>query len=243
MTRGFPRHDLLGFFWPSPTDLKVFADRADGGRRLALELERYRDDRAFVLAIPRGGIEVAAEVARALDADLDVTVAKKIPAPGHDELAIGAVTAGGALYLNTDLITALGVTNPALLRAVRSAHTEAIERDRRLRGGAAPPALAGRTVIVIDDGLATGATMTAALRAAKSGGAARVVAAAPVGAPDTCRALRGEADDVVCPEQPELFFAVGAHYATFEQLSDDDAIGLLRAERARKNGQGAAPPP
>lgn len=213
------------------TDWLLFRDRRDAGERLARQLDAYRGTGALVLGIPRGGVPVAAEVARALDADLDVIVARKIGAPMQPELAIGAVTADGGRFLNDDVIRALGIQERYVERATAEQIEEATRRERRFRAGAPVVDARGRTVILVDDGLATGATMRAAARAIRARAPARLVIAVPVGARDTCAAMRGEADEVVCLAQPDPFWAVGAHYADFGQTTDDEVERLLSARR------------
>lgn len=206
-----------------------YRDRIEAGAVLARHLEGYRGQRPVVLGIPRGGVPVAAEVARRLDGELDVVVARKLGAPRHEELAIGAVTADGGRFLNDDVIRALGVTDEYLSRVTEEQMREARSREQRFRGGRAPAPLAGRTVILVDDGLATGATMRAAVRAVRARAPARLVVAVPVGAASTCTTLAGESDEVVCPSQPEPFVAIGLHYLDFEQVGDDEVVALLRA--------------
>jgi predicted phosphoribosyltransferase len=180
-----------------------------------------------VLGIPRGGVVVAAEAARILGARLDVAVARKLPAPGHPELAIGAVTAAGGLLLDTAAIELLHVPQEYLRRTIESERAEAQRREREFRGAATPPSLVDKVVIVVDDGLATGATMRAALRTLRAAMPRLLVAAAPVGSPDGCRAARLEADEVVCPFQLPGFGAVGAYYLDFTQTTDREVHELL----------------
>ena len=211
----------------------MFADRADAGRRLALELEAYRVRRPLVLGIPRGGVPAAAEVARALGAELDVVVARKLGAPGYPELAIGAVTANGGRYLNADVIRELGVTEAYIEAVTAAQREEATRREARFRDGRTAPSLAGRVVIVVDDGLATGATMRAAVRSVRQGAPAELIAAIPVGAQRSCAALREEVDRLVCLHAPEDFWAVGFYYRHFEPVEDDAVREILRQAHAR----------
>lgn len=205
----------------------IFKDRVDAGRLLARHLHAFRGLETVVLGIPRGGVVVAAEVARALGARLDVAVARKLPAPGHPELAIGAVTANGGLVLDTEAIQALGVSEQYLRSAIDAERAEAQRRERVFRQGAPPAPLIDRTVIVIDDGLATGATMRAALRAVRPAMPQQLLAAAPVGSRQGCRAVRVEADDVICPFELLDFGAVGAFYEDFTQTTDREVQDLL----------------
>jgi putative phosphoribosyl transferase len=206
-----------------------FVDRTTAGNRLAAALTLpYRGKNALVLGIPRGGVPVAAEVARALDAELDVIVARKAGVPGHPELALGAVTSDGARFVNDDLISGLGLSQEAVDGAFEKATREAREREVRFRSGRPKPKVRDRTVIVVDDGVATGATMLAALRSVRSADPARLVAAVPVGAPETCELVAREADELVCLERPAYFVAVGQFYEHFPQVSDEQARDLLR---------------
>lgn len=219
----------------SELDSPFFRDRIDAGQRLARRLDAYRGADALVLGIPRGGVPVAAEVARLLDAGLDVVVARKLGAPGFPELAMGAVTANGGRFLNDSVISELGVSPEYLGRAIEEQTVEARRREERFRGGRPPPRIAGRTVIVVDDGLATGATMRASVRSVRAGGPARLVVAVPVGAPQSCAALRAEADEVVCAYQPEEFWAVGYYYQHFEPVGDDEVNAILGEAWGRRS--------
>lgn len=210
-----------------------FPDRLEAGRQLARRLEEYRGHHALVLGIPRGGVPVAREVAEGLDGELDVVVARKLGAPFQEELAIGAVTADGGRWLNEELVEQLGVTPEYLERVTALQIAEAKRRESRFRGGAPVPALEGRLVILVDDGLATGATMRAAIRAVRGRGARRLVVAVPVAAVDTSRSLAGEVDELVCLATPEPFWAVGQYYRNFEAVSDDEVEAMLSPVKNR----------
>ena len=214
--------------WTTPDEPLPFRDRSEAGRRLGDRLSRFKGEHPLVLGIPRGGLPVAAEVARALGAELDVIVARKLGAPMQPELAIGAVTADGGMYVDDRLIRDIGVTRAYLERVRADEIAEARRREMRFRGGHSPLPVAGHTVILVDDGLATGATMRAAARAVKAAGPAKLVIAVPVGAAETCAALEREADEVICLAQPWPFHAVGLHYEDFGQTTDEEVERLLR---------------
>ncbi|MBI3965246.1 MAG: phosphoribosyltransferase [Chloroflexi bacterium] len=206
-----------------------FRDRRHAGQVLAKWLERYREGDVLVLGIPRGGVPVAAEVARHLDADLDIIVARKIGAPSSCELAIGAVTANAGRYLNTELIRELRVPTSYLETTTKAEQADAAARERRLRGERQITRVQGRTVIIVDDGLATGATMIAAVRSLRQRHPERIVVAVPVGSPEACAMLSDEADEVVCPHQPPTFWAVGLYYEHFEPTSDVEVMEILQS--------------
>jgi erythromycin esterase-like protein/predicted phosphoribosyltransferase len=213
--------------------MERFRDRSHAGRLLAEQLRTYagRED-VVVLGLPRGGVPVAFEIARALEAPLDVFVVRKLGVPGHEELALGAIATGGTRVLNRPVIESLAIP-PEWIEAVDAREMRELERREQVyRGARPPPDLFGRTVILVDDGLATGSTMWAAVRAARNAGAARVVVAVPVADPDVCAALREEADEVVCLRTPRPLHAVGVWYDDFSQTTDDEVRELL--ERARR---------
>ncbi|MEX0880399.1 MAG: phosphoribosyltransferase [Thermoanaerobaculia bacterium] len=210
-----------------------FEDRIHAGRALADRLAPYRGRDVLVLGIPRGGVPVAAEVARRLDADLDVVVARKLGAPGEPELAIGAVTANGGEFLNEDVVRSLGVSDAYIHGVKREQMEEARRRETRFRGDRPAEGMQDRVAIVVDDGLATGATMRAAVRSVRKHRPARLIVAVPVGSREACAALRDEADEVVCLSVPEPFGAVGSFYRNFEPVEDAEVGSILREFSAR----------
>lgn len=211
-----------------------FRDRSDGGRALARRLRQYAlRPEALVLALPRSGVVVGFEVARALRLPLDVLVVRKLGIPGHAELAMGAI-ASGAQIVNDDVVRALGIPGTAVEETIEREQRELARRERAYRAGHLPPTVQGMTVLLVDDGLATGSTMRAAIASLRQQRAARIVAAAPVGAAETCAELEDDADEVVCVHAPMEFHAVGAWYADFSQTDDDEVRRLLaRAARDR----------
>ena len=213
---------------------RQFTDRRAAGAVLADALAYYRGADVLVLGLPRGGIPVAARVAEDLNAELDVIVARKLPAPISRELAIGAVTADGERYLNEGLISELAVSNVFLDAVTDMQRGEAMKRQEQYRGTRSQPRITGRIVILVDDGLATGATMHAAARAVRKQHPARLIVAAPVGSREACEALAADADEVVCPWQPEPFGAVGLYYRNFEQTSDAEVRGILERSPTRR---------
>ena len=212
---------------------RPFDDRREAGRILAGLLQRSgeRHD-VLVLALPRGGVPVAFEVARALGAPLDLFLVRKLGTPGHRELAMGAIASGGVRVLNDDVVRWYGITAADIETVAREEQRELERREAAYREGRAPVPLEGRTIILIDDGLATGSTMRAAVQAVRRRNPARVVVAVPVGAPQTCAELSATADEVVCARTPEPFTAVGEWYVDFDQTSDEEVRQLLR-EHAR----------
>jgi putative phosphoribosyl transferase len=215
------------------TDVR-FGDRAEAGRKLAAELREYagRQD-VVVLALPRGGVPVAFEVARKLRAPLDVFVVRKLGLPAQPELAMGAIASGGARVLNDEVVQAAGIL-PETIEAVTAREREELGRREQLYRGEQPSlAIDGKTVILVDDGVATGSTMRVAVQALRRQRPAQIVVAVPVAPRQTCEELRGEADYVVCTRTPEPFMAIGVWYEQFRQTSDDEIRDLLgRAEHA-----------
>lgn len=212
---------------PQGVSTVTFADRRDAGRQLAERLERYRGQDTVVLALPRGGVPVAAEVAASLGARLDVIVARKLGAPGRPELGVGAIAEGGEPLVDERTLSMLELRRADLDDTVAAERAELDRRVRHYRGDRELPEVHERTVILVDDGLATGVTARAALQALRERKPAHLVLAVPVGAPETVHRVREEADDVVVVATPERFFAVGQWYADFTQTSDDDVLALL----------------
>ncbi|HET7599789.1 MAG TPA: phosphoribosyltransferase family protein [Gemmatimonadales bacterium] len=229
-----------------------FRNRAEAGRRLAGDLEAYAGRRdVIVLALPRGGVPVAFEVARALHAPLDVFIVRKLGLPSHPELAIGAVASGGIRLVDETALAQFGVTDQQLAAVTADEERELERRERRYRGTRPSPDVTGKTVILVDDGLATGSTMAAAATALRAQNPAKLVVAVPVAPPETCAAFHRLVDDVVCAVTPEPFYAVGLWYQDFEQTTDAEVHDLL--ERAARElpapgapaapGPGQPPPP
>jgi predicted phosphoribosyltransferase len=209
---------------------RAFEDRREAGRALAARLRTYagRPD-VVVLALPRGGVPVAFPVAEALDAPLDLFLVRKLGTPGHRELAMGAIASGGVRVLNDEVVNWYGISPEAIDAVAREEERELMRREAAYREDRDGVPLEGRVVILIDDGLATGSTMMAAVKAVRQRNPARVIVAVPVGAPDTCEALSTVADEVVCMRTPEPFSAVGQWYLDFDQTSDEEVRQLLRA--------------
>jgi predicted phosphoribosyltransferase len=206
----------------------LYRDRRHAGVELA-SLLRHLKGRAdvVVLGLPRGGVPVAFEVARALDAPLDVFMVRKLGLPGHPELAMGAIASGGIRVLNDDVVAWYRVPTAVIDAAARTEQAELERRERAYRDGDLPLTLSGRTVVLVDDGLATGSTMRAAVQAVRTQTPARVIVAVPVGAAETCRELADVADEVVCARVPEHFHAVGQWYLDFSSTTDADVRALL----------------
>ncbi len=206
---------------------RLYRDRIDAGRRLGARLGAWREADALVLALPRGGVPVAAEVARELQVELDVVIARKIGAPMQPELAIGAVTADGGLFLDTAAINELGIDEETMESRIAAERENARKREARFRGDRPFPRTEGRTVIVVDDGLATGATMSAAVHAIRKRQPGRLIVAAPVGSRFACEAIGSEADEIVCLATPEPFGSVGLFYGEFLQIDDAEVEQIL----------------
>ncbi|HET7203638.1 MAG TPA: phosphoribosyltransferase family protein [Steroidobacteraceae bacterium] len=220
--------------------MRRFADRVEAGRQLAAALAGVvTDPDALVLGLPRGGLPVAAEIASALGLQLDVLCVRKLGVPFHRELAMGALASGGAIVRNEDVLAMVPAAESAFQRVLEEERLELERRERSYRGDAPSLAVRGRTVIVVDDGLATGATMDAAVHALRSLEAKSIIVAVPVGSPEAVERVREHADEVVCLHAPMFFGSVGSFYGEFDQTSDEEVAALLTAARRRTAGQGA----
>lgn len=220
--------------------IKRFRDRSAAGRELAEALRSYRGrEDVVVLALARGGVPVGYEVARSLGVPLDVFVVRKLGVPSEPELAMGAIATGGVRVLMEDVLDSLSIPDEVVARVAAEEERELERRERRYRGDRAPEEIEGRTVILIDDGLATGATMRAAARAVRAHDPKRLVIAVPVGSPETCASMEAEADEVVCLMTPEPYLAVGFWYEEFGQTTDEEVEALLKraAGGGRKRAQ------
>jgi putative phosphoribosyl transferase len=214
----------------------VFRDRQEAGQKLAWRLMPYKKEGSLVLALPRGGVVVGYEVASLLETDLDIVVTRKLGAPGEPELAIGAVVDGHEVQsvLNDDLILALGVGSSYLHEEIVRQLSEIHRRQAKYRGARPPEEIQGRTVFLIDDGIATGASVRAAVKAIRQGRPERLVLAVPVACPETILSLRSEVDDLICLEEPEPFISVGTHYLNFDQTTDEEVMALLESACGKK---------
>jgi putative phosphoribosyl transferase len=212
--------------------MRRFKDREQAGRKLAEALASYRTERPIVLALPRGGVPVGYEIARELAAPLDVWVVRKVGVPFRPELGMGAVSEGGEIYLNRDIVEYAGLSEEELALACERKLREVEERVRIFRGGRPAPSLRDRTVILVDDGIATGGTTRAAIRAVRAQRPSKLILAVPVASPDVVRALADEVDRVVCLLTPEDLYAIGMWYDDFTQVPDEAVIALL--QRARR---------
>jgi putative phosphoribosyl transferase len=220
----------------------LFRDRTDAGRQLAAQLMGYADrPDVLVLALPRGGVPVAFEVAQALHAPLDIFLVRKLGVPGHEELAMGAIASGGVRVLNEDVVRSLDLSEEMIDAVAVQERQELKRREQLYRRDRPPPDVRGKTIILVDDGLATGSTMRAAVAALRQQHPARIVVAVPIGARDTCADFEAEADETVCASMPEPFYAVGLWYGDFSQTTDDEIAELLgRAGRDSAVAAGAS---
>ena len=219
---------------------RPFRDREHAGRELAKHLRKYRHAHPLVIGLPRGGVIVASEVARELGAELDVWIVRKVGAPVQPELGLGAVAEGGETYLDQEIIAEVGVSPDELAVLVDQKEREVRQRQKLFRGVAPPPNVAGRTVIVVDDGIATGGTMRAVLRDIARREPARLVLAVPIASREKLVQLAPLVDDVVCVVPREVMFAVGEGYVDFEQTSDEEVLGLLKRTRPLEEARGHA---
>jgi putative phosphoribosyl transferase len=218
----------------------LFHDRFDAGRQLAAKLSKYADrPDVLVLALPRGGVPVGYEVAQALHAPLDVYVVRKLGLPGQEELAMGAIASGGVRVLNPEVVDGLGVPDDVIDAVTEAERQELERREQEYRGQKPPADPRGRIVILVDDGLATGSTMRAAVLALRQQQPARTVVAVPVAAPQVCDEFRAEVDEIVCAITPEQLYAIGLWYQNFSQTTDDEVRDLL-AQAARRQQHCAA---
>ena len=206
----------------------IFQDRSDAGKFLAQKLLHHSHDPSLlVLGLPRGGVPVAFQVARALNAVLDVFVVRKLGVPGYEELAMGAVASGGVRVLNDEIVQRMNIPESAIDAITREEEHELVQCEKEIRGTREREKIAGRTVILVDDGLATGASMRAAVRALRQQNPAYITVAVPIGSHDTCEQFRSEVDEVICGQTPEPFFAVGTWYANFLPTTNDEVQRLL----------------
>jgi putative phosphoribosyl transferase len=206
-----------------------FENRVDAGRRLASPLRTYASHKdVIVLGIPRGGVPVAFEVAAALDAPLDVFVSRKLGVPGQEELAFGAIASGGVRVLDREIVEAVGISNAAVERITSNVRKELERRERLYRGGRPPLVVQGKSVILVDDGIATGSSMRAAIEALQQMKPRRLVVAVPVAPLSTCKRLRPKVDELICLHEPEAFFAIGQFYDDFSQTTDEEVTELLQ---------------
>ena len=211
----------------------IYSNRAEAGRELARHLEGYRNQGALVLALPRGGVDIGYQVAKAINADLDVLVVRKLGAPHNPEFGLGAIASYGAKFLDEDTINQLGIPQKVMQQIENQERQELQRREIVYRDNREAPQIEGRIVILVDDGIATGGTVRAAIRAVGTLKPSRIVLGIPVAPPETVEALRGEVDELICLQTPSPFYAVGQWYAEFDQLSDQRVIELLRKSRSR----------
>lgn len=211
----------------------LFTDRIHAGHELASALahnsikQQASHNDVIVLALPRGGVPIAAEIAAKLDLPMDILLVRKLGVPGHEEYAMGAIAGGGLTYLNQDVINLVRASQAQIDRVIEREQAELNRRNDLYRSGRPPLELEGKTAILVDDGLATGATMQVAITALREAGVDKVIAAVPVGAPDSCRSLRSKVDELICLHQPDGFGGVGRWYRNFDQVSDAEVIELL----------------
>jgi putative phosphoribosyl transferase len=214
----------------------IFQNRTEAGRQIAAALARYDGDpNLLVLALPRGGVPVAFEVAKALRAQLDLFLVRKLGVPGHEELAMGAVATGGVRVLNDEVVNGLRIPDHVIDRVVHEESRELERREAAYRGARPAPDVKGRTVILVDDGLATGSTMRAAIMALRQQAPERIIVGVPVASPEVCEQFRAEVEDIVCVSTPDPFYAVGYWYQDFSQTTDDEVRELLRQAEKKQS--------
>lgn len=207
---------------------RLFIDRTDAGKQLANALKSYSEEKnTLVLALPRGGVPVAYPIAKTLKAPLDVFLVRKLGVPGHEELAMGAIASGDVMILNQDIIEELNIPSFKIDEVIAKEKLNLKERQKKYIGDRAPASLENKTIILVDDGIATGSTIRAAIKAIKKLNCKKIIIAVPVAPPDTIENLRSEVDEIVCLQMPYPFFAIGGWYENFDQTSDDEVITLL----------------
>lgn len=212
--------------------MKQFIDRYEAGKILANELKEYGNkSNVIVLALPRGGVPVAYEVAEFLSAPLDVFIVRKLGVPGHQELAMGAIAMGGTVVFNDEIVHELNISKAAIDHVIKTEEDELKRREIKYRGNRLFPKLTDKTIILVDDGIATGATMRAAVQALRKHKPASIIIAVPVAAISTCEEMEQIADQVICPLKPEIFYAVGQWYQDFTQTSDEEVYELLNKKQ------------
>jgi putative phosphoribosyl transferase len=218
----------------------IFQDRVEAGRKLAEQLQKYanRED-VIVLGIPRGGVPVAFEVAKALKAPLDIFVSRKLGTPGQEELAFGAVASGGVRVLDQEIVESVGISDQQMEQITEKVRMEVERREKLYRGDRPALKLEAKTVILVDDGIATGSSMRAAIAALRLLKPARIVVAVPVAPLSTCKHLKQEADELICVRTPEFFFAIGEFYSDFSQLEDQEVTEILKQATKLAQAQGA----
>lgn len=215
--------------------MEKYTDRYQAGQLLAKHLQAYAHHAdAIVLALPRGGVPVGYEIAQALGIPLDILIVRKLGVPGHEELAMGAIASGGAIVYNQDIIRSIGISEQAIQRVIQSEQAELSRRETAYRHDQPFPAVTGKTIILVDDGIATGSTMLAAIKALRQQTPARIVIAVPVAARDTVQEMKAYADDLICPLKPVDLHAVGLWYEDFSQTTDEEVSRLL--DQAREQG-------
>ena len=209
--------------------MEKIRNREEAGEKLAGQLAAYKEGRnVLVLALPRGGVPVAEPIARELKAPLEVFIVRKLGVPGHRELAMGAIASGGVRVMNMDVVRSLGISEEQIDEVTEAEQRELARRELQYRGERPPLELSGKTVILVDDGVATGATIRVAIKALREGGAQKLVVAVPVAPPDTCAVLSREADELICPFRPSPFHAIGLWYEDFSQVSDEEVGRIMK---------------